>query len=377
MLVSLIMHKLVTKCKMKPQVSIIRAEKSLEDAVREAVNLLGGIDRFIKPDGSYLIKPNLFTTIPSEKGATTDLRIFMTLARMIKEKNARPVVGECPATASYARPDIVFDNLGVREICQKEDVAINVLDREEPVRVKNPSAEVLDNFWFPKFSLDCEGIINVPKLKTHSLTKMTCAVKNLFGLQQGGSKANHHVRTGNDPESFNRLLVDLYGCIHDKVILNVVDAVVAMEGEGPTTGDPVKLYVIIAGEDAAAVDFVSAAVMGWDPLEVGTNYLLAERGLGPKTLDEVEVVGVPIEKVVRPFKRPQTHSDGQMFIDIQMPIVCDPEKCESCGICVQTCPVKAISMNNIPEFNDSICIQCFCCMELCPHGAIRVVREEN
>ena len=135
MLVSLIMHKLVTKCKMKPQVSIIRAEKSLEDAVREAVNLLGGIDRFIKPDGSYLIKPNLFTTIPSEKGATTDLRIFMTLARMIKEKNARPVVGECPATASYARPDIVFDNLGVRETCQKEDVEINVFDREEHVRV--------------------------------------------------------------------------------------------------------------------------------------------------------------------------------------------------------------------------------------------------
>jgi uncharacterized protein (DUF362 family) len=265
---------------MKPRVSIVRVEGSVEDAVRSAVDLLGGMGEFANPGGSYLIKPNLFTTISAERGATTDPRIFMALAEMIAEAGAKSVVGECPATGSYARPDIVFDGLGVREICREAGVEINVLDREEPVRVENPDAEIVKEFWFPRFSLKCDGIVNVPKLKTHTLTKLTCAVKNLFGLQQGGTKANHHVRTGNDPEAFSRLLVDLYGCINGHVALNVVDAVVAMEGEGPTTGDPVDLGLIIAGEDAVAVDLVASAVMGWEPLEVGTNFLAVERGLG-------------------------------------------------------------------------------------------------
>jgi len=358
------------------RVAIVRVEEDIAGAVREAVRLLGGIGRYVKPGGAYLLKPNLFTTISSEKGATTDLGIFMTLAEMIKDAGGKPVVGECPATASYARPDIVFDGLGVRETCREARVEINVLDREEPVRVENPTAEVVKDFWFPKFALECDGIIYVPKLKTHTLTKLTSAVKNLFGLQQGGTKAHHHVRTGNDPEGFNRLLVDLYGGIRDHVILTVVDAVVAMEGEGPTTGDPVGLGLIIAGEDALAVDIVSTAVMGWDPMEVGTNFIAADRGLGPGSLEEIEVVGVPIEEAARPFKRPEGFQDGQMFHDVRMPIECNPEACTGCGICVKVCPVDAIAMGEIPELNLPSCIQCFCCIELCPSGALKVVRTE-
>ncbi|MGD2200111.1 MAG: DUF362 domain-containing protein [Candidatus Bathyarchaeota archaeon] len=362
---------------MKPQVAIVRAEGSLEDAVREAVSLLGGIGDFARPGETILVKPNLFTTISAEKGATTDLRIFMALTRMLQEAGAEPVVGECPATSSYARPDIVFDGLGVREVCREAGVEINVLDREEPVRVESQGAEVQGEFWFPRFALECDGIFNVPKLKTHTLTKMTCAVKNLFGLQQGGTKANHHVQTGNDPESFSHLLVDLYACIRDQVTLNVVDAVVAMEGEGPTTGDPVDLGLVIAGDDAVAVDLVAAAVMGWDPLEVGTSFLAVERGLGPKSLEGIEVVGEQIPKVARGLRRPQTHSDGQMFIDARMPLVCDPERCTACGICAEVCPADAIEMRGTPDFDDTICIQCFCCIELCPNKALSVVREDR
>lgn len=362
---------------MNARVAIVRVVENIEDAVREAVGLLGGMREFAKSGGSYLIKPNLFTTINAEKGATTDPRVFMTLAKMIEENGATPVIGECPATASYARPDIVFNDLGIRKLCEASGVEIKVLDREEPVKIENPDAEVVKEFWFPKYALECDGIVNVAKLKTHALTKMTCAIKNLFGLQQGGTKAHHHVRTGNNPEAFNRLLVDLYSCIKDNVILNVVDAIVAMEGEGPTTGDPVELGLIIAGVDAVTVDLVSAAIMGWDPMEVGTNFLSVKRGLTQVTFDDVEIVGLPVEDAVRPFKRPQTHSDGQMFIDIRMPIECDREKCTGCSICVKVCPVKAITMYETPEIYDVKCIQCFCCIELCPNGALKIIRKED
>jgi len=362
---------------MKPKVSIVRVEgDNIEAAVREAVYLLGGIDGFVEPDGSYLIKPNLFTTRTAEEGATTDMRIVLALAEMLREQGAKPVVGECPAMASYARPDIVFDGLGVRRLCEEAGVGLRVLDRELPVRVESPRGVVVGEFWFPEFALQCDGIINVPKLKTHVLTVLTCAVKNLFGLQQGGSKANHHVRTKNDPERFSHLLLDLYGAIRSQVRLNVVDAVVGMEGEGPTTGDPVKLGLIIAGEDAVAVDMVASAIVGWDPMDVRTNYLATKRGLGPSSLDEIEVVGTIIEETERPFTKPQIHQDDSQFIEIRMPIECDEELCGGCGVCAQICPGEAITLRDRPEFNYNRCIQCFCCIELCPQGALKAVRRE-
>ena len=116
--------------------------------------------------------------------------------------------------------------------------------------------------------------------------------------------------------------------------------------------------------------------MGWDPLEVGINFLLAERGLGPSSLDEAEVVGTPISKVARPFRKPLTHQDDQMFLDVRMPIECDPVECSSCGICAEVCPADAITLASVPEFLDEKCIQCFCCIKLCPNGALGVVRTE-
>ena len=359
---------------MKPRVAIVRVEEDVEGAVKEAINILGGIEAFAKPGGTYLVKPNLFTTRTAQEGATTDLRVIKAVAEMLKGADATPVVGECPAMASYARPDIVFDGLGVRDLCERIEVELNVLDREPPMKAENPEAEVVGEFWFPEFALRCDGIVNLPKLKTHVLTTLTCAIKNLFGLQQGGQKAHYHVVTENDPERFSRLLVDLYQTIVGQVSLTVVDATVGMEGEGPTTGDPVELGLIIAGDNPLAVDLVVSKVIGWDPMEVGTNFIAVERGLTPGSLDEIEVLGAPIEEVARKFEKPRTHQDGQPFIDIRMPIVCDRERCTGCGICATVCPGKAIVVDGTPQVDDELCIQCFCCIELCPNGALTAVR---
>ena len=361
---------------MKHRVAIVKTDIGVAKATKKAVELLGGIDKFIEPGQKTLLKPNLFTVKGPETGATTDMRVVLAVHELLKEHGSKTVLGECPATAAYTRPDVVFDGLGVRNLCEENGIEITMLDREPPV--KRPiEGVVLNDIWFPETATK-NPVISFPTLKTHALTTLTCAVKNLFGLQQGGTKTHHHVHVGNDTKAFNHLLLDIYTAITDQVKLHVVDAHVAMEGEGPAAGDPVNLGLIIAGEDAVAVDLVAASIMGWDPVnEVGTNYLAIQRGIGPRGMKEIEVLGEPIWAVMRTMKKPQIHQDGQMFIDIRMPIDVDPDKCVACGVCAKVCPAQVITIQELPEFNMDRCIQCFCCVELCPHGAMKAIRSDE
>lgn len=364
---------------MRRRVSIVRVEGGdVEEAVERAVELLGGLEAFVRPGGSYLLKPNLFTIKRAEEGATTDLRVVLYLAELVREAGAEAFVGECPAMAAYAQPDIVFDGLGVRGLCEEAGVELRVLDRERPVRVEVPGGVVLKEAWFPESAISADGIVNIPKLKTHVLTKLTCAVKNLFGLQQGGSKARHHVAARNDPESFSHLLLDLYSALKHRVVLTVVDAVVGMEGEGPSSGEPVRMDLIVAGNDAVAVDMVSTALIDWDPMEVGTNRLAAERGLGPSSLEEIDVLGLSLKEAFTPFKRPTGYSSLEPFLRAFMPIVCIEGRCLGCSVCVEICPGGALKMiEGRPHFEEEGCIQCFCCVELCPYGALRAERRDE
>lgn len=360
---------------MKHRVAIVKTDNGVKQATKQAIQLLGGIDQFIKHTETVLLKPNLFTTKGPETGATTDMRLVLATAELLKQQGNQVIIGECPAMASYARPDTVFEELGVRLLCEENNIPLKILDRDPPVKI-TVDGVIQNDFWFPETATK-NPIISFPKLKTHALTTMTCAVKNLFGLQQGGSKAHHHVTVKNDAKSFSHLLLDIYDAIRPQVRLHIVDAHIAMEGEGPTAGTPIDLGLIIAGEDAVAVDLVAAALMDWDPMDIGTNLLAGERGLGPRTVDELEVVGEPIDSVKRRFKKPEIHSDGQQFIDIRMPIHVDAGKCTTCGICEQVCPAKAITMSKVPQFNYDKCIQCFCCVELCPQGSLKAVRPDE
>jgi uncharacterized protein (DUF362 family) len=361
---------------MKHMVAVVKTDIGVEEATKRAVELLGGIDKFIEPGQETLLKPNLFTVKGPETGATTDMRVVLAVHELLKEQGSRTVLGECPATASYTRPDVVFDGLGVRDLCAENGIEITMLDREPPVK-RTIDGAVLNDLWFPETATK-SPVISFPTLKTHVLTTLTCAVKNLFGLQQGGTKAHHHVHVGNDSEAFNHLLLDIYSAIKDQVKLHVVDGHMAMEGEGPASGDAVELGLIIAGGDAVAVDMVAASIMGWDSVnEVGTNYLAIQRGIGPRGMGEIEVVGEAIEDVIHLMRKPEGHQDGQMFIDIRMPILVDEDKCIACGICAKVCPAQVITVHELPEFNMDRCIQCFCCVELCPHGALKAIRPDE
>jgi uncharacterized protein (DUF362 family) len=361
---------------MKYRVAVTKTNYGIEKGVKKAIQLLGGINQFVKPGETALLKPNLFNKQGPETGCTTDLRIVLEISRLLKKQKSSSILGECPAMASYTRPDIIYEAHNVDEICKKSDISVRVLDRDHPIK-RTVKGEILDDFWFPETALKYP-VVNIPKLKTHALTTLTCAVKNLFGLQQGGTKAHHHVTVSNDPEAFSHLLLDLYTAIEPQVPLHIVDAHVAMEGEGPAAGTPVPLGLIIAGNDGVAVDLVASAIMGWKPQEeVGTNYLAKQRGIGPKNLASVEVLGEKIESVKRVFKKPEIHSDGEMFVKIRMPIYCDESKCKSCGVCEKICPAQIITVQRIPSFDMNNCIQCFCCVEICPYNALRAIRPDE
>ena len=361
---------------MMARVSITRTNYGIEKAVKKGIDLLGGINQFIYPGESVLLKPNLFNVQPPETGCTTDLRIVLATAKLLQEQGNHCILGECPAMSSYTRPEMIYEIHNLENICRESEIELRVLDRDYPIK-KTINGKVLNTFHFPETAVE-NPIINFPKLKTHALTTLTCAIKNLFGLQQGGTKAHHHVSVSNDPEAFSHLLLDLYEAIKPQIRLNVVDAHIAMEGEGPASGNPVPLGLIIVGDDSVAVDIVASTIMGWDPQkEVGTNLLAKKRGIGPASINQIEIVGEELDDVIRVFKKPEIHQDDEAFVKIRMPIHCDIAKCRGCRVCEQICPASAIKVLDIPEFDMTKCIQCFCCVELCPYNALKAKRPDE
>jgi len=240
-----------------------------------------------------------------------------------------------------------------------------------------PEGAVLKSFVRTAWLDGCDGIINFCKLKTHGMMAMTCAVKNFFGTIPGTMKPGYHYRFP-EAEDFASMLVDLQ--LYWKPRLHIVDAVEAMEGNGPSAGTPRHLGLLLASENPFALDQVCAQLIGLQPEQVLTQKAALERGLVPEyTLNR------PWEPFAKPFLLPPTRSTlfhkllpGMAGAALRKklqkalsprPVLAD--ECIGCGKCGQICPAKAITMvKNQPKFNRKACIGCFCCQEFCPQGAL-------
>ena len=227
-----------------------------------------------------------------------------------------------------------------------------------------------------------DAIVSLSKFKTHQFTLATGAVKNCFGYIPGVAKAEYHLNTGMDQGRFAALLLDLY--LARPPVLSVMDAVVGMEGNGPSNGTPREVGLLLAAPHAPDLDYLQALLMGFDPIEVPSVAEAAERGIGPRSAAELEVLGVPIDEARPPgFQRPAAHSLGRLPAPLVAAVSrlvavrprVDTKKCRRCGACSENCPPGAIEVTDgVPRIRAADCIRCFCCQELCPADAIAIDR---
>ena len=273
----------------KSTVALVKGERGHEP-VFKALDLidyksaLSGYNR-------ALIKVNFINTETWDTGATTDPIMVEALIIRLKELAIETFVVESDATATNA--DKAFEATGMKEMCERNNVKfINLRYEKDRVKISIQDCETLKDISVPRIVQD-SAIISAPKLKTHVATKVTLGMKNMFGLLPDKFKAKYHMN------GISKVVVDINTALRPK--LTVIDGFVAMEGRGPTGGDPVKMDLIIAGKDVVATDATGARAMGIDPHTISHVRTAFEKGLG--NIDDIEIVGAKLEEVSRNFKQ--------------------------------------------------------------------------
>ena len=370
---------------METRVSLHRCDSydpaAMKNALAQCLTDLGGLKQYVRPGMTVALKCNLLLPMRPEQGGTTHPALVAALARMIQDIGATPLIIDSPG-GPYAKAMLrtVYRVSGLHEIAKDTGARLN-LDTSA-AEIPAPHSQWLPRMKVLKPLIDADLIINLPKMKTHGFMLFTGAVKNMFGAIPGVDKAEYHLRM-KEPADFARTMVDI--CEAVRPGLTIMDAIEAMEGNGPSAGTVKKAGMLIASPSPYTAD-LAAAWLGTLPLE--RIYIIQEaieRGLSPSDPGELQWLGADRDALRVKLALPDTHSLGilRRFIHsrslgrwMQPKPVIDTGKCVGCGICAENCPPKTI---DIADGKASIryddCIRCYCCQELCPEKAVEVRRS--
>lgn len=356
-------------------------EAEVRSAVAAALTDIGGLPAIVRPGAKVFVKINhLSPPSPPERGIITHPAFTAAVLALLQETTPHITVGDDlhPST-----PD-GFEVSGYRAMCDRLGVEIINLREVGFKRVDYPG-EAVKEIYLAQVLLDADVVVNLPKLKTHSLTLFTGAVKNLYGAIPGGLRVIYHGQHKN-PSEFNQLLVDIFAAARPH--LTIMDGIVAMEGAGPANGSVRELGVVLASQDAVAVDAVASRIIGLEPGAVRTTRYASERGLGAGSPEEIETVGVPIESVAVPdFKLPPIpageivgRAPRTLTRWITRQLVVRPrvvgKRCVGCGACARICPTSAATVaGGKARIDRRRCIRCMCCHEVCRFDAIALKRS--
>lgn len=343
--------------------------QSIRESVFEILDSIGG--KTICKKSRVLIKPNLLAPAVPEKAMLTHPLIVRATAEYCLLKGARPQISDSPAMGTFDR---VLKESGIRHALEDLGVTFREFRKTVTVDIGPPFHKI----EIAEDAIHADIIINLPKLKTHTQMLLTLGVKNLFGCVVGLKKPEWHFRTGVDREMFAKLLVLIYKSINPAV--TILDGILAMEGQGPgKSGIPRQLGVLLGSSDTVALDMTVCRMFGISPDSLLTNRIAGEMGLAA---DHIEIQGVLPE--VRNFRMPEitplVFGPKRFHRFMRKHLTQRPEAdhaaCRMCGECWRYCPASAITgQGKKILFDYDRCIRCYCCIEVCPHGALRTTES--
>lgn len=321
-----------------------------------------------------LLKPNLLSPRHPDKAITTHPTVLKAVIHYLQQFDSKITIADTPA-GPYNKKVLekLYSTCQIDQVANEMGVELNFDLSDEYISL--PEGKVLKKCMLIKPAIEADIIINIAKLKTHTLTRLTCATKNLFGLMPGVLKFRQHIAMP-DIKIFSQMLLDINSYFEDKTF-HIVDGITGMEGEGPSGGDPISTGALIGGLDSGAIDMLVCNIIGMPFNSVSTliNY---------KSLDDLEIKELdPIKKVSYklppqrnrsiPSNVPEWVQEVLTNLIIAKPLI-NKKNCKKCKLCIESCPAEIMTTENgFPKISSyKKCIRCYCCQEACPYKSIHL-----
>lgn len=365
----------------KTKVAIAKCGSYVPAEVGAAVDTLlarlGGIEKFVKPGMRVFVKPNLLLAASPNKACTTHPEVLIAVIKRLQAAGAEVSFGDLPGGFHAGSTRNVHRTCEMTQVAEATGAELVTIEKHGFKEIVIPGAKKMKRIHAPLRLDEADVIVNVCKIKTHMQTMMTGAMKNMFGMTTTQDRIVAHRFSGY--RDFSEALVDIYSGL-PKPSLNIADAVIGMEGTGPSQGRPVKLGYLLGSEDAVALDTVAAAAIGFRPEEIAMIESARRRGVGTARLQDIEITGDSLDSVKKRVRRPSS------AVFMMMPVLTNPfneltkvqpyiaaKECKACKKCAEVCPGNAISFpKHSGVIDERRCILCYCCHEICPYSAVEL-----
>ena len=354
-------------------------EQKLKRSVSDIFKKLNNLGEYIKPGDTVVIKPNMLLGKSPDQVVTTHPDLIQQVIEQLKKIDCKIVIGDSPGGPfNESRLKTIYKKTGFLELADNKNVSLNY--NTSSTKISFEEGFLVKSFEISDFILDADLIINMSKLKTHSFMKYTGSVKNLFGSIPGMKKAEYHLRMP-EAANFALMLVDLARYIAPQI--NIMDAVIGMEGAGPSAGEKRKFGYIMASTSCFSLDVAGAYLFNIKPEDIPTIKQGKKKGL-VGNIEEIKLYGdklVPAKNTITPdINESDTRNVNNLPSFLASIVnkllkprpVFNTNQCVKCGDCAANCPAEAIELDDYPEVDLEACIRCFCCQELCSYEAVDI-----